>query len=214
MRPICKAILAVLVVFCLNGFASARAETARLLVLGDSLTAGYGLERASGFTRQLEAALVARGFDINVINAGVSGDTTAGGLSRVDWALTELQGAEKSLVLVELGANDGMRGFDPAVTEANLRAIIARIQAKGHPVLLAGMLAFPNLGAEYGTEFNAVFETLAREMDVTFYPFFLDGVAAEADLNQDDGIHPNAQGVAVIVKRILPTVLEALGQGG
>jgi len=141
-----------------------------------------------------------------------SGDTTAGGLSRLDWTLSPSGGAPDA-VIVELGANDGLRGLDPALTRANLDAIISRIRAKGIPVLLAGMLAPPNLGRDFGAEFNAVFPGLAERHQILLYPFFLDGVAAVPELNQADGIHPNARGVAVVVERILPYVKKLLSRG-
>jgi acyl-CoA thioesterase I len=187
-----------------------RAQTAapaggpiRLLVLGDSLTAGYGLPAGQGFVPRLEAALRARGRNVRVLDAGVSGDTTAGGLARMDWALAERPHA----VLVELGGNDGLRGLPPGQSRANLSAILDKLAARDIPVLLAGMVAPPNLGGEYGREFLSTFADLARERPgVVFYPFFLDGVAAEASLNQPDGIHPNARGVEEVVRRILPAV--------
>jgi len=178
----------------------------RLLALGDSLTAGYGLPPGEGFVPRLQAALAAAGRAVRVIDAGVSGDTTAGGLARLDWALAD----QPQAVLVELGGNDGLRGLPPQQSKANLAGILDRLAERDIPVLLVGMLAPPNLGAEYGREFAAVFHDLARERPgVTLYPFFLDGVAGDQALNQPDGIHPNARGVAVVVGRILPAV-EAL----
>jgi acyl-CoA thioesterase-1 len=189
---------------------SARAQGAapplRLLALGDSLTAGYGLPAGQGFVPRLEAALRARGRAVQVLDGGVSGDTTAGGLARLDWALADRPDA----AIVELGGNDGLRGLEPRQTGANLAGILDRLAARGVPVLLAGMLAPPNLGADYGREFAEAFHRLARERPgVVFYPFFLEGVAAEPALNQPDRIHPNARGVEEIVRRILPAV-EAL----
>ena len=178
----------------------------RLLVLGDSLTAGYGLPAGQGFVPRLEAALRARGRDVRALDAGVSGDTTAGGLARLDWALAEKPHA----ALVELGGNDGLRGLPPRDSRANLSAILDKLVARGIPALLAGMVAPPNLGTEYGREFLSTFADLARERpQVVFYPFFLEGVAADPALNQPDGIHPNARGVEEVVRRILPAV-EAL----
>lgn len=185
----------------------------RILALGDSLTAGYGLPQGDGFTDQLQRALQAEGYDVVVLNAGVSGDTTAGGLARLDWSLAE----DPDLVIVELGANDALRGIDPASSRANLTAILQQLDARGTPTLLAGMLAPRNLGADYVMAFDGMYGDLAREFDVPLYPFFLEGVAAEPDLNQADGIHPNAQGVAVVVSGILPDVtamLDALLQEG
>ena len=175
----------------------------RLLALGDSLTAGYGLPPGRGFVPQLQAALAARGRAVQVIDAGVSGDTTAGGLARLDWALADSPQA----AIVELGGNDGLRGLPPAQSRANLTAILDRLRARGIPVLLAGMLAPPNLGAEYGREFAAVFQDLARQRpELVFYPFFLEGVAGDPALNQPDGIHPNERGLADILRRLLPAV--------
>jgi acyl-CoA thioesterase-1 len=187
--------------------AAAAEQPIRLLAIGDSLTAGYGLPPGDGFVPRLQAALDARGRSVRVIDAGVSGDTTAGGLARLDWALAENPDA----VLLELGANDGLRGLPPQQVRANLSAILDRLAARNLPVLLAGMLAPPNFGAAYGREFVAVFQDLARERpDLIFYPFFLEGVAGERALNQPDGIHPNEQGVAKVVRGILPAVEELL----
>jgi acyl-CoA thioesterase-1 len=178
----------------------------RLLALGDSLTAGYGLPQDQGFVPRLQASLAAHGRSVRVINAGVSGDTTAGGLARLDWALAE----DPQAAIVALGGNDGLRGLPPAQSRANLAAILDRLAARRIPALLAGMLAPPNLGADYGREFAAVFHDLARARpEVVFVPFFLEGVAGDATLNQADGIHPNARGVEEMVRRILPAV-EAL----
>ena len=185
---------------------AARAD-ALILALGDSLTAGYGLDNADSFPVRLEQALNAAGHAVTVTNGGVSGDTSKGGLNRVDWLFAE----KPDLLLLELGANDGLRGLPPEDTQANLAAIIEKAQAADVPVLLTGMMAPPNLGREYGEAFNAVFPALADQYDVFYYPFFLDGVAADPSLNQGDGMHPNAQGVDVIVERILPSVIEALG---
>lgn len=176
------------------------------MALGDSLTAGYGLPAEDGFTVKLEAALRALGHPVTVVNAGVSGDTSAGGLARLDWALAD----DPDLVIVELGANDGLRGIDPAATRSNLDAILTRLGERGLPVLLTGMYAPPNLGPEYGERFNAIYPELAEKHDVALYPFFLEGVATVSELNQDDGMHPNAAGVDVIVDGILPHVTRML----
>ncbi|MFQ5958893.1 MAG: arylesterase [Alphaproteobacteria bacterium] len=186
--------------------AAAAASPARVVVLGDSLTAGYGLPADDAFPARLEAALRADGIAVDVVNAGVSGDTTAGGRARLDWALADKPDA----VIVELGANDGLRGIDPAETFANLDAILRRLGDEGVKVLLAGMLAPPNLGRAYGAAFNDVYPRLAAKHGVALYPFFLDGVAARPELNQGDGLHPNARGVAVIVERIAPYVKRLL----
>ena len=192
------------------GPAPAAAEPARILALGDSLTAGRGLERQDSFPAQLQRALNRDGFDAVVSNAGVSGDTSAGGRTRLDWVLAE----KPSVAIVELGANDGLRGLDPETTFANLDAIVERLEGAGVAVLLTGMRAPPNLGREYGRAFAALYPRLAAKHGVVLYPFFLEGVAADPALNQDDVIHPNALGVAVIVERILPYVKRVLAPGG
>lgn len=185
---------------------AARAEPARILVLGDSIAAGYGLAADEAFPARLESHLRRAGHEVRVIDAGVSGDTTAGGLARLDWALAD----RPHVVIVELGGNDGLRGIAPQATRANLDAILARLKARGPRVLLTGMLAPPNLGAEYGRAFDAIYPELAAKYGVALYPFVLDGVAAQPDLNQRDGIHPNARGVAVMVDRIAPYVVRLL----
>jgi acyl-CoA thioesterase-1 len=183
----------------------ARAEPLRIVALGDSLSAGYGLESPDAFTGALQAALVARDHDVVIVNAGVSGDTASDGLARVDWSV----GEDADAVIVELGANDALRGVDPAITRDALDRLLARLAERGLPVLLAGMMAPPNLGEDYAAAFNPIYPELAEKHGALLYPFFLDGVAADASLNQADGIHPNAAGVAVIVERIVPSV-EAL----
>jgi acyl-CoA thioesterase-1 len=187
--------------------AQAKDETPQTLVLfGDSLMAGYGLSHEDGFAPKLESALKAAGHDVRVINSSVSGDTSAAGLARLDWALVD----KPDIVLLELGANDALRGVEPSLTRDNLAQIIEKLRAQDVDILLAGMMAPPNMGAAYGDEFNSIYPDLAGRYKVDFYPFFLDGVAAEPDLNQDDGMHPNADGVAVIVERILPDVINLL----
>lgn len=190
--------------------APARAETKRIVVLGDSLTAGLGLDARDAFPAKLEAALKAQGRDVRVIGAGVSGDTTAGGRTRLAWALSSAGADGPDGVIVELGANDGLRAIDPKATQANLAAILDELRKRNIPTLLTGMRAPPNLGAPYATQFNAVFPRLAAKHDVVFYPFFLEGVAAVPALNQDDAIHPNAKGVEEIVQRILPYAMKLL----
>jgi acyl-CoA thioesterase-1 len=185
---------------------AAAADPIRVLVLGDSLTAGYGLPAEAAFPVRLEAALRAEGIDAVVINAGVSGDTTAGGRARLDWALADGPDA----AIVELGANDAMRGIKPAAVYNNLNAILTRLKEAGIEVLLTGMHAPPNLGREYGDAFDAVYTRLVDEHEVDFYPFFLEGVAARPRLNQRDFIHPNAKGVDVIVESILPDVIDLI----
>jgi acyl-CoA thioesterase-1 len=178
----------------------------RLLLLGDSLVAGYGLPRADAFPAQLSAALKAGGVPVTIIEGGVSGDTTAGGLARLPWVLGSAPSEQPDAVLVELGGNDVLRGFDPRTTEANLDRLLAILKERGIPVLLAGMRAPPNLGSGYASAFEAIFPRLAEKHDLMLYPFFLDGVAGNPALNQPDGIHPNASGVRVIVERILPSM--------
>lgn len=179
----------------------------RLLLLGDSLTAGYGLPAAQAFPARLQLALERGGFSGEIVNAGVSGDTSAGGLARLDWAIGD---RPPSHALVALGANDGLRGLPPETMEANLDAILARLKARGVKPMLAGMLAPPNLGREYAERFNAVFARLATRHAVPLYPFFLEGVAANPTLNQPDGIHPNGAGVDVIVERMLAPIRRLL----
>jgi acyl-CoA thioesterase-1 len=180
----------------------AHAADCRIAVLGDSLTAAYGLDVADGFPARLEQALRAQGYDCAVLDAGVSGDTSAGGLARLDWMLAD----QPSHVIVELGGNDGLRALPPDQMADNLDRIITRLKGEDIPVLLTGMLAPPNLGRAYGDAFKAVFPRLAEKHDVPLYPFFLEGVAGDALLNQGDGIHPTAEGLAIIVENILPTV--------
>jgi acyl-CoA thioesterase-1 len=183
-------------------------DVCRIAVLGDSLTTAYGLAVEEGFPAQLERRLRAAGYDCAVLDAGVGGDTTAGGLARLDWTLAD----RPSHVIVELGANDGLRALAPEQMEQNLDAIVTRLRADDVAVLLAGMRAPPNLGRSYGEAFEAVFPRVAERHDVPLYPFFLDGVAGAPELNQGDGIHPTAEGITVMVERILPTVTDWLEQ--
>ena len=184
----------------------AAAAATRILAFGDSLTAGYGLSEADGFVPQLTAALQKMGRDVQVINGGVSGDTTAGGLSRLDWAL----GDQPQVMLLELGGNDMLRGLPPGVTATNLDQIVAKAQAAKVTILLIGMKAAPNLGTDYRAQFDALYPALAKSHNLLFYPFMLDGVAGDPSLLQGDGIHPNPKGVGIIVNRILPSVIQAL----
>jgi acyl-CoA thioesterase-1 len=184
------------------------AASSRVLAFGDSLTAGYGLPAGEAFPVRLQARLTADGYPVQIANGGVSGDTTAGGLARLDWALAD----KPDVVLVEFGANDMLRGIDPKVTFDNLDRIMARIAQSGAKMLLLGMKAASNWGPEYQTEFNAIYPTLAAKYHVPLYPFFLDGVAADATLNQADGLHPNPQGVARIVDRVSPYLERLLGR--
>jgi acyl-CoA thioesterase-1 len=199
---------AVVLAFLLFTQGAGAAGPPRLLVLGDSLAAGYGLPAAQGFESVLAAMLREQGRPVTIIDGAVSGDTTAGGLARLDWALGD--GADAAIV--ELGANDGLRGIDPRDTEANLAAILDRLRARHIPVLLSGMYAPPNLGRQYEQEFRAVFDRLGRRPGVLYDPFFLDGVAADPRLNQPDGIHPNAEGVRRIVARLLPRIETLLAE--
>ena len=195
--------------------ASGSAATARPLIwaFGDSLTAGYGLPPAQGFTAQLQAALRRSGIAAaEVRNGGVSGDTAAQGRARLLWGLRGL-GTRPDLVIVELGANDMLRGLPPAQTAANLDRILGELRRRRIPVLLAGMRAAPNLGAGYRRSFEAIYPALAKRYGVPLYPFFLEGVAGQRQLNQRDGLHPTAQGIAVIVRGIVPAVKRALRQG-
>lgn len=186
--------------------ASAQAATLPVAMLGDSLTAGYGLSPQQALPVQLEKALKAAGRDVAIANHGVSGDTTAGGLARLDW----MMGDKPKLVLVALGANDALRGIDPAETERNLDAIITKIKAEGAAVMLFGMAAPRNFGPEYTKAFDGLYPRLAEKHKIPLYPFLLDGVAMQPDLNQADGIHPNTKGVDVLVKRIAPEVIKAI----
>ncbi len=178
----------------------------KILVLGDSLTAGYGLDKNGSFPAVLEKYLRASGWDTTIANGGVSGDTSAGGKNRLKWALTK----NPDVVIIELGANDGLRGLNPNNTKENLAAILRELRQRKISVLLAGMLAPPNFGKTYGQEFKKIYLDLAREFNVPLYKFFLDGVAGKPALNQSDGIHPNKKGVVVIVERILPRVVSIL----
>jgi acyl-CoA thioesterase-1 len=179
----------------------------KLVVLGDSLSAGLGLPASAAFPERLQKALQVKGIEVDMVNAGVSGDTSSGGRDRLDWSVPE--GTEA--VIVELGANDALRGIDPSVTRAALTDILTRLKARGIAVMLCGMVAPPNYGSDYSARFNAIYPDLAKSFGVPLYPFFLQGVAADATLNQADGLHPTAEGVDVIVKNILPTVEAFLG---
>jgi acyl-CoA thioesterase-1 len=187
--------------------AASDAKPIKMVVLGDSLSAGLGLSTSAAFPVRLQKALKTNGITVDMINAGVSGDTSSGGRDRLDWSVPE--GTEA--VIVELGANDALRGTDPTVTRAALTDILARLKARKIAILLCGMYAPPNYGSDYSARFNAIYPDLAKSFGVPLYPFFLDGVAADARFNQPDGLHPTAEGVDVIVKNILPTVEAFLG---
>ncbi|SCY19280.1 arylesterase [Microvirga guangxiensis] len=182
--------------------ALAQEKTLKLVALGDSLTAGYGLPEAAAFPVVLEKALKAKGYKVEIANAGVSGDTSSGGLDRLDWSIPD--GTDG--VIVELGANDMLRGLDPAGTRKNIETIVERLKARNIPVMLAGMYASRNLGEAYIQKFDTIYSDIAKKHDLVLYPFFLDGVAGERSLNLPDGLHPTAKGVEIIVERILPTV--------
>lgn len=199
MRTLCQFTL--MVILAMTAPASA-AETQRVLMLGDSLTAGYGLGPGDGLVDQLQKRADDTGLSVRFINAGVSGDTTKGGLARLDWALAE--GADKAVVA--LGGNDMLRGLSPADSFQNLRGILERLRQDNIEVLLAGMLAPANMGAEYQTDFDALYPALAEEFDVIYMPFFLEDVALVPNLNQPDGLHPNREGVAIMVDNMMPYI--------
>jgi len=183
------------------------AKPVKMVVLGDSLSAGLGLSASAAFPTRLQKSLETKGIKVDMINAGVSGDTASGGRDRLDWSVPEGTDA----VILELGANDALRGTDPAVTRAALSDILTRLKARKIAVLLCGMLAPPNYGSEYAARFNAIYPELSKSFGVPLYPFFLEGVAADVKLNQADGLHPTADGVDVVVKNILPKVEAFLG---
>jgi acyl-CoA thioesterase-1 len=197
-----KSLPSILLLSIMAGAGQAVAAPVKILALGTSITQGYGLPPGTDFTVQLQAALKRGGIDAVVTNAGVSGDTSAGGLARLGWSLADHPDA----VILELGGNDMLRGIAPVETEKNLRAILSRLKAAHVPVLLTGMHAQRNLGADYVRQFDGMYPRLARDANVLFYPFILDGVALHPKLNQADGMHPNPAGVKVIVARILPLV--------
>lgn len=204
-------VAALLSMFFMAATTHVAAETgakARIVAFGDSLTAGYGLKPGQGFTDVLQMALKARGHDVEIVNAGVSGDTTAAGLARFDWAIT----SDTDAVILELGANDALRGQPPEQARANLDAMLQRLKARNIPVLLAGMRSPENWGPDYRAKFDAIYPELAEKHGVALYPFFLDGVATNAKLNLPDGLHPNAAGIARIVERMLPHVESLIGR--
>ena len=203
-----KLLLSIVLPLIMEGAGQAVAAPVKILALGTSITQGYGLPPGTDLTVQLQAALKRDGVDAVVTNAGVSGDTSAGGLARLDWSLADHPDA----VIVELGGNDMLRGIAPAETERNLRAILARLKGAHVPALLTGMHAQRNLGADYVRQFDGIYPRLARETGVLFYPFILDGVALNPKLNQADGMHPNPAGVKIVVARILPLVKKLVGR--
>ena len=199
-------VMAVVVIAALSGVAngqqSVNSKPTKLVAFGDSLTAGLGLPAAASFPAKLEAALRAKGHKVDVVNAGVSGDTVADGLARLDWSIPQ----DADAVIIELGANDALRGLDPKATRAGLDEIVKRLRQHNIAVMLTGMYAPPNYGEAFVSEFNQIFPDVAKAYDLPFYPFFLDGVVTDSKLEQGDGLHPNAAGIDVIVERILPTV--------
>ena len=178
----------------------------QVVAFGDSLSAGYGVGPGESFPEQLQKALRDKGYDVEVANAGVSGDTTTGGLARVEWSVPETA----DLVIVELGANDALRGVSPEIAAKNLDSILQKLKTRGQAILLAGMIVPPNMGSQYAKAFDPIYAELSKKYDVPLYPFFLDGVAAKPSLNQGDAMHPNAKGVAIIIARMLPMVTQAL----
>lgn len=202
------ALIVTLAAFTIAPAATVRAEPLQIVGFGDSLMAGFGLGPGEGFTDRLQAALQASGHDVAVANAGVSGDTTSGGLARLDWSVPD----GTRLVILELGANDMLRGVEPALVEQNLDAMLSRLKTRGIPVVLAGMVAAPNLGHAYGEQFGVIYPTLAQKYGATLYPFFLDGVAGDKSMQLEDGMHPNAAGVERMVERFLPTMEKALAE--
>jgi len=206
-RPMLLGTAAVLIAALLMGGGQAAARMPEILVFGDSLTAGLGLPADAAFPSRLEARLKSEGLAVHVVNAGNSGDTTTAGLARLGWSLA----GKPDIVILELGANDTLRGIDPRIVRANLDAMITQIEAHGAKVLLAGMRALANWGEDYQHEFERIYPELAQAHGVTLYPFFLEGVAMDPKLNQPDGLHPNERGVAVLVERIAPYVVRLIG---
>jgi len=194
-----------------NGDQMAEAKEAEILIVafGDSLYAGYGLDQKEGFAPELQAALTAAGKDVRVHNAGVSGDTTAAGLRRMDFVLDSLS-RKPDLVILGLGGNDMLRGLKPSDTRANMEAMVKKLKDRGIPVMLTGMLAPPNLGADFSKEFNTIYPSLAKKYDIALYPFFMDGLVGNPDLFLPDGLHPTAEGVEIIVGKITPQVVDVL----
>jgi acyl-CoA thioesterase I len=203
LTPIAKLVIVGAALAATIGPTGATTDRAvKIVAFGDSLTAGYGLPAKEAFPVKLTNALAAKGIQVQIINAGVSGDTASGGLARLDWSVP----SDTDAVIVELGANDALRGIDPAVTESALGTILSRLKERGVAVLLCGIYAPPNMGPEFGRAYKQMYPKLARNYDVALYPFFLDRVAGRAELNQQDGIHPTAKGVDLIVEGILPRV--------
>ena len=199
-------LILILVVISIVSVSQANNNIKKILIFGDSLTAGYGLRKEDAFPAKLEQSLKLMGKRVKIISSSVSGDTSSGGSSRILWALSD----KPDVVILELGANDGLRGIEPKVTYNNLYSIMEKLKNNHIRVLIAGMLAPPNLGKEYGKEFNQIYTRLADEFNSQLYPFFLDGVVNKPHLNQPDGIHPNEAGVEEIIKRMLPMVTDLI----
>ncbi len=200
-------VLAGILIFASATFSSAATDKPiRIVAFGDSLSSGYGLRQSQAFPAQLQKELKARGHNVVITNGGVAGDTTAAGLARLDWSI----GDDVDAVIVEFGANDALRGIDPKATRANLQKIVGKLNQRQLPVLLAGMRSPANWGEGYADEFDSIFPALAKEHELLFYPFFLEGVVLNTKFNQDDGMHPNAKGVAEIVRQMLPSVEELI----
>lgn len=207
LKPARAALAGAALALC--GGSALASEQITLVAFGDSLVAGYGLPVEDGFTAQLQAWLQDQGIaDVTVVNAGVSGDTSSAGLARLDWSI----GPEADAVLLELGANDGLRGVDPAITRANLDAMLTRLHERGLPVLFAGMVAPQNWGADYAEAFAAIFPDLAQKHGVPLYPFFLEGLTEDPSYAQDDGLHPSKKGVAKLVETIGPSILDLIAR--
>ncbi|MTH98198.1 arylesterase [Roseibium sp. RKSG952] len=205
-----QTVLAGAVLFGVSAAGEAMADPLKIVVLGDSLSAGYQLPPDQAFPEQLEQALIDRGHDVEVVNAGVSGDTSSGGLSRLDWSV----GPDVDAVILELGANDALRGIPPQKTRENLDEIVSRLSARGVDVLVTGMMAPRNLGEDYAARFDPIFGQVAEKNDALHYPFFLEGVAMDPSLNLADGIHPTGEGVSVIVENVLPHVEQLITRAG
>lgn len=199
-------LIGALVVFTMASGSGALAQETKIIGFGDSLMAGYELSAGEGYTGQLEAALAEAGIEAEVVNAAVSGDTTSGGLARIDWSVPD----DADLVLLELGGNDMLRGIDPAIVRQNIDTMLARLQERDIPVVLFGMRATPSLGADYVERFEAVFADLAEQYDAAYVPFFLDSVIDDPSKLLDDRIHPNPEGVAIMVENTLPAIREAI----
>lgn len=199
-----RATIATLLFLMFLPIAPAKADTKRIVVLGDSLVAGYGLKQGEDYPSRLQAAMISDGYDVKIDNAGVSGDTSAGGAARLDWSISGEP--QPSLVIIELGANDMLRGIDPSVTKKNLINILSKLKQKKIPAILYGMKAPVNLDTDYRKSFDSIYPDLAEEFSIPLYPFFLESVATKPELNQQDGIHPTAQGIDIIVSNTVPFI--------